>query len=158
MSEIVLIDTSVLMNVLDVPGFNQDRAAVLADFLRLISDSAHIFLPMAAILEAGNHIAQLPDGGLRRTSAQIFAEQIRKALIGEAPWRPIQFPDHATVAKWLDRFPDAAMVGHGIGDLSIQEHWKALCKKHPLSRVRIWSLDEDLAGFDQAAHRAPLLR
>lgn len=152
MGEIVLIDTSVLMNVLDVPGFNQHRAQVLAEFRRLIEESAHIFLPMAAVLEAGNHIAQLPDGGLRRTHARNFADQIRKALHGEAPWRPMQFPDHATVATWLDHFPDAAMVGHGIGDLSIQEHWKALCGRHPLSRVRVWSLDDDLAGLDQAAH------
>lgn len=108
MGEIVLIDTSVLMNVLDVPGFKQHRAQVLEEFCRLIEESAHIFLPMAAVLEAGNHIAQLPDGGLRRTHARNFADQIRKALHGEAPWRPMQFPDHATVATWLDRFPDAA--------------------------------------------------
>lgn len=158
MSEIVLVDTSVLMNVLDVPGFNQSRDEVLTEFARLIEESAHVFLPMAAVLEAGNHIAQLPDGGLRRTSARTFVTEIRKALSGDAPWRPMQFPDNATVATWLDLFPDAAMRGHGIGDLSIQEHWKALCNRHPMSRVRVWSLDSDLAGLDQAAHEgSPIL-
>lgn len=149
MSEIVLVDTSVLLNVLDVPQFNQQRASVLAEFAGLIEASAHIFLPMAAVFETGNHIAQLADGGLRRKHASHFAGEIRKALVGEAPWRPMTFPDHATIAGWLDQFPDEAMRGHGIGDLSIQEDWKALCFRFPMSRVRVWSLDAHLASLDR---------
>lgn len=154
MSEIALVDTSVLMNVLDVPGFNQHRSEVLTEFLHLIEAEAHIFLPMAAVLEAGNHIAKLSNGGLRRQHAQNFAAEMRKALNGEAPWRPMQFPDHATIASWLDQFPDAAMQGLGIGDLSIREAWKSLCVTYSMSRVRVWTLDGDLAGLDREPNGA----
>ncbi|MBL8323692.1 MAG: hypothetical protein JNJ89_01920 [Rubrivivax sp.] len=150
MSEIVLVDTSVLMNVLDVPGFNQRRETVIAEFERLVEYDAHLFLPMAAVFEAGNHIAQLADGRLRRRSAEVFAVQIRKALVGDAPWRPMSFPDQETLAAWLDHFPDAAMRGLGMGDLSIRKDWEAQCARYPMSRVRVWSLDGDLAGLDRA--------
>ena len=79
MSEIVLVDTSVLMNVLNVPGRNQDREAVIAEFTRLVQGGAHLFLPMAAVFEAGNHIAQLADGQARRSAATIFGEEINAA-------------------------------------------------------------------------------
>ena len=62
MSGIVIVDTSVFLNVLDVPGFNQDREADLARFRELIEAGANLLLPIAAIFEAGNHIAQLADG------------------------------------------------------------------------------------------------
>ncbi|HMW22209.1 MAG TPA: hypothetical protein PKC59_02145 [Burkholderiaceae bacterium] len=153
MGEIVLVDTSVLMNVLDVRGFNQNREPVLVEFERLIEQGAHLFLPMAAVLEAGNHIAQLADGRVRRSTAELFAERIRQALDGEAPWRPMQFPESETMATWLDEFPDAAMKGLGIGDLSIQKDWEALCERHPLSPVRVWTLDSDLAGLDRRPGR-----
>jgi hypothetical protein len=153
MSEIVLVDTSVLMNVLAVPGFDQRRAAVLAEFTRLIDEAAHLFLPMAALLEAGNHIAQLADGRVRRETASRFAAQIRLALAGQAPWRPMQFLDAVALSAWIDEFPDAAMQGLGIGDLSIRQDWQTLCTRHPLSRVRVWTLDADLAGLDQRPGR-----
>lgn len=153
MAEIVLVDTSVLMNVLDVRGFNQNREPVLTEFERLIEQGAHLFLPMAAVLEAGNHIAQLADGRVRRSTAELFAERIRQALDGEAPWRPMQFPESAAMASWLDEFPDAAMKGLGIGDLSIRKDWEALCERHPLSRVRVWTLDSDLDGLDRRPGR-----
>jgi hypothetical protein len=61
----------------------------------------------------------------------------------------MQFPESATMATWLDEFPDAAMKGLGIGDLSIRKDWEALCKRYRLSRVRVWTLDGDLAGLDR---------
>lgn len=51
MSEIVVIDTSVFLNVLDVPGFNQDRDSVLRELERLINRNATLLLPMAAVVE-----------------------------------------------------------------------------------------------------------
>ena len=59
MSAIILVDTSVLMNVLNVPGFNQQRAAVLAELEDLLNANDHLFIPMASVFEAGNHIARL---------------------------------------------------------------------------------------------------
>ena len=150
MSAVVIVDTSVLLNVLDVPAFNQDRTAILEEFYDLVDADASFLLPMAAIFETGNHIARLADGGQRRRYAAKFCQEIGKALDGGAPWRPIQFPDSGRFAAWLDGFPDHAMRGQSMVDLSIIKEWEATCARHPGLRVRIWSLDGALQGYDRA--------
>lgn len=149
MSAIVLVDTSVLLNVLDVPGRNQDRPDVIGVLSRYIEAGAHLLLPMAAIVETGNHIAHVSDGSQRRSTAHRFVAEIRKALSGEAPWRPMQFPFNEQVLEWLSHFPDFATRGIGFGDLSIVKEWEATCAKNPMSRVLIWSLDGDLQGYER---------
>ncbi|MCE2691909.1 MAG: hypothetical protein ACK51G_10255 [Pseudomonadota bacterium] len=150
MSAIVIVDTSVLLNILDVPGRNESRAKVLAELEKLIEASNHLFIPMATIVEVGNHIAQLGNGAARRAAAERFNAEVRKALADEAPWQPINFPSYQEVLSWLDAFPDAAMRGLGMGDLSIKMEWEGLCAKYRMSRVRVWTLDDDLAGLDRA--------
>lgn len=149
MSAIVLVDTSILLNILDVPGRSQRRAEVLTELGRLIDANDHLFIPMAAIVEVGNHIAQLGRGAQRRVAAQRFVAEVRKALANEAPWKPINFPSNQQVLGWLDAFPDAASAGLGMGDLSIKKEWEDLCTKFQMSRVRVWTLDGDLAELDR---------
>ena len=77
MSSIVLVDTSVLLNVLDVPGRNQQRESVLDELGAFIEAEDLLFIPMAAIIETGNHIAHMDgDGRLRRQAAERFVEVI----------------------------------------------------------------------------------
>lgn len=153
MSAIVIVDTSVLLNILDVPGRNQHKAEVFAELETLIETGDHLFIPMAAIVEVGNHISQVTNGALRRSAAERFVTEVRKALADEAPWKPINFPSNSEMLGWLDAFTDAAMQGLGMGDLSIKKEWKTLCTKYSMSRVRIWTLDGDLAGLDRAPGR-----
>ena len=80
---IVIVDTTVLLNVLDVPGFNQNRDAVLAGLEELLDTGDNLLLPMAAIFEAGNHIAQLDDGRQRRGCAKVFRDQVRAGVVGQ---------------------------------------------------------------------------
>ncbi len=149
MSAIVLVDTSILLNVLDVPGRNQDRATVLQALAAHLEQNDHLLLPMAAIVETGNHIAHVPDGAKRRRAAQRFVNEIRKALQGETPWRPVSFPSNEQVSNWLHDFPDRATAGIGFGDLSIIKEWETCCTRHPMSSVKIWALDGDLQGFER---------
>lgn len=151
MSEIVVIDTSVFLNVLDVPGFNQDRDSVLRELERLINRNATLLLPMAAVVETGNHIAQIAAGWLRRSFAERFCEQVGAAITGDAPWQAMRVPDRETFASWLVEFPDAATRRLGIGDLSIIKDWEETCGLHQSRRVRIWSNDLHLSGYDRAA-------
>ena len=85
MPPVVIVDTSVLLNVLDVPDFNQDRDTVLDRFGKLVDAGANFLLPLGTVLETGNHIADTRDGQRRRRHATLFADQVRKALKGEAP-------------------------------------------------------------------------
>ena len=149
MPRIVIVDTSVLLNVLDVPGFNQDRDAVLDEFRNLVDAGANLLLPMGAVFETGNHIADVPAGRQRRRYAAVFTDQLQKALKGEAPWALAPLPDADQLMDWLDHFPDDAMRGLGMVDLSIIKAWERTCAQHPAHRVSIWARDQHLTGYDR---------
>ncbi len=158
MSAIVLLDTSVYLNVLDVPGFNQDRDAVLDTFQAAIEAGDHFLLPLATVWETGNHIAGLGDGQTRRRYGKKLLDDVARAFNGDVPYRATHFPDRDEFLRWLGDFPDAVMrsksrhklrEGVSLADLSIIKEWGRNCNLHPMSRVRIWSLDADLAGYDR---------
>lgn len=158
MSAIVLLDTSVYLNVLDVPGCNQDRIDVFQQFEASIASGDYFLLPLAAVWETGNHIADLADGQTRRKYAERLRTNVTKAFNGEVPYRATHFPDRDQFLSWLQDFPDMAMrnkseakqrEGMSLADLSIMKEWEQTCIRHPMSRVRIWSLDSDLAGYDR---------
>lgn len=148
MPSVILVDTCILLNVLNIPAFNQHRAAVFDELELLSADtSVNLLLPMAAIIETGNHIAQLADGGQRRRFATVFADAVRAALRGDAPWRAMQAPGIEEIERWLDEFPEHAMRGVGMGDLSIIKEWLAVKARHPTHHVTIWTLDGAMGGF-----------
>lgn len=149
MSSIVLVDTSILLNVLDVEGRNERRNEVIQELAVRIQDGDHLFIPLAAIVETGNHIAHIDHGAARRSAAQRFVNTVQDALDSVAPWKPLHFPDHTALAAWLQAFPDSASRQVGIGDVSIQHEWTQLCTKFPMSRVLIWTVDADLQGHDR---------
>ena len=144
---VVLVDTSIFLNVLDVLGFNQDRVTVVNRLAERLTARESLLLPVAAIFETGNHIAQLSDGGLRRKMAERFVEEVRMALDGTAPWVPAKPIDIGDIAEWLDEFPDHAMRGRGLGDVSIIAEWQRQRLLSPQRRIEIWALDEHLQGY-----------
>ncbi|MEG4508009.1 hypothetical protein QUA81_31055 [Microcoleus sp. F6_B4] len=157
MSSICLIDTSIFLEILNVPNCNQHRASVLEDFETYSQLGCTFLLPMATILETGNHIAQNGNGTLRRKTAIRFVEQVKAAFAGIAPWRPTPFPSTAEILKWIDQFPDEAgknkapnkQQGTSFGDLSIIQEYRNACNKFSDSEVFIWSLDSDLQNYHQ---------
>ena len=149
MSEVVIVDTSVLLNVLNVPTRNQDHHEVCEELDEIVDAGANLLLPLAAVFETGNCIAHLGNGRQRRRYSEIFCNQVRMALNGEAPWALIPLPDAEQLVRWLDGFPDRAMQGVSMGDQSIIRAWEDACARHRSQRVSIWSLDQHLQGYDR---------
>lgn len=154
MREIYLIDTSVFCRILRVPNMcsDQEHGEALAEMVRITSRpgvATTLLLPVAVIYETGNHIAQNGNGNVRRKAALRFTQQVQAAFDGKAPWTPTPLPDLREMAGWLAEFPDRAMTGVGVGDLSIIKTFEQQCELNPLSRVRIWSYDSDLGGYDR---------
>lgn len=158
MKRIVLIDTSVLLNLLLVTGRNQDAAQVESEFCQLVDQGAEMLLPFAAVVETGNHIAKVADGNRRRQHGNELLTLVRDSVAGKAPWQPIGLPSLAEFAAWLESFPghvqrsksvDKPNEGGSLGDLLILKDFERTCSLHPRADVRIWSLDKDL----QAQHR-----
>ncbi len=145
---ICLIDTSVFCNVVDVPGRNQQRDEVLTSLETFIRKRTSLLLPVVVILETGNHVGHVSDGGLRRLAAERFVEQVEAALDGRAPWKPTPFVEAEQLRLWLKEFPDHAGRGSGLGDLSIIKEWQRQRRLNPNRRVFIWAFDKHLSSYD----------
>lgn len=151
MSSICILDTSVFCNILNVPNKAQRYAETKQQLAHYIKRRYTLLLPLATIYETGNHIAQNGDGRVRRARAQTFVEQVQAAFAGDAPWTPTPFDTPEEFAHWLSSFPDYAMLGSGIGDLSIIKVFDRQCALHPQRHVFIWSYDAHLSGYNREA-------
>jgi len=141
-----IVDTSVLVELLDVPGYNSKHDDLLTEFtVRPRRDE--FLVPLAVLFETGNHIAHGSDGVVRRTAAKQFVDFTRRSLAGKSPFVPTPFPEVRDVAAWLDAFPDQAARGIGLVDHSLIGLWevqRAILKNRA---VVIWSLDQHLAAY-----------
>lgn len=156
MNPICIIDTSVFVNLLNVPGRNNDMERITADYEEYVSSDATFILPMATIIQTGNHIAQNGDGRQRRETAQRFCRVVAASLKNESPYILAPFPQTDEMLIWLEKFPDcaganktAARIGEGtsFGDLTIIEEFHKCVARFPMTEVFIWSLDADLCGY-----------
>lgn len=150
---IVLVDTSVFCEIVPVPGRSQLRDEILGQLEEHIQNEVTLLLPIATILETGNHIAHINDGRQRRVTAEKFVQLVQQALgniEGPAPWtvpQPLLSPED--LQRYLNEFPDHAMREIGLGDLSIIKEYERQCQLHQLRRVFIWSLDDHLSAYDR---------
>lgn len=148
MNEVVILDTSIFCDVVEVPGRCQRRPETMEALADLVESGARMLLPLVAVYETGNHIAQVKDGD-RHAAAWRFVEQVKGAMEGKAPWSPMDFPLEHEMRDWLGEFPDRAAQGVSIGDLSIIKVWEHQCQLNRRRRVRIWSHDQHLQGYDR---------
>lgn len=157
MSAIILLDTSVYLNILNIPGRSQDRENIIQQFREDIKNGASFLLPMATIWETGSHISRLKDGRLRREYAVKLVDNVQQAILGETPYSPTCFPSQEIFVEWLQDFPETAMrnksekkttEGGSLADHSIIKEWEQTQKLHPSKKVKIWSLDSDLSGYE----------
>ncbi len=155
MSDTFLIDTSIYLNILAIPGKCQERKEVLADLELYMTQGASFLLPIATIWETGRHIAHLKDGSSRYRLARQFVGDVQQALAGKAPYDTTYMPGPEEFRTWLPDFPDMAKAGLSLADHSIVRECLRLraktANKHP--PVWIWSLDEHLAAYGKGASR-----
>ncbi len=149
MNAICLIDTSIFTEVLNVPVKATKHKNIILELEKKIKSNELLFLPMATILETGNHIAQNGNGDQRYLCGERFVSQVQKALEGQSPFKPIDFLKPDELKKWLAEFPDSAKRGNSLGDLSIIHDWERQCRLNPSRRVYIWSLDRYLSSYDR---------
>lgn len=131
MKKVLIFDTSVICCLLQVPGketagpaedrWTHTRIAALLTTER--KKKSTFVLPLATILETGNHVAQAP--ARRRETAVKLAEMIGAAADATSPWAP--FTDQANLweparlRKLADTWPDLAAGRTSIGDATIKD-------------------------------------
>jgi hypothetical protein len=148
MSALCLIDTSVFLEILNVPGKSNRHAEMLKELEEKVKLGETLLLPMSTIIETGNHIAQNGDGRERRKSGMKFVVQLISAIDGKAPFSPMNFLESDQLRTWIDGFPDFAMRGIGLGDFLIVKEWEKSKSKFTRRRVYIWSKDQHLHSYD----------
>jgi len=155
--KILVIDTSILCCWLQVPG--KETCGVQGnkwDYKRvndLLTEEerqgATFVLPLATIIETGNHIAQAAKD--RYECAQKLVRIIQKALDKESPWA--QFSEQAELwtagelHKLIKEWPDQANQRLSIGDATIKSVAEYYAKVNGWE-VEILTGDEGLKAYE----------
>jgi hypothetical protein len=92
MKKVLILDTSIVCVWLKVPGMNDcgpshdkwDKIRVSAKIQAEEQANTTFVLPLASIIETGNHIAQAKHS--RRERAQSLAELMKKSANSHSPW------------------------------------------------------------------------
>ncbi len=152
MGTMTFIDTSILCNLVPVPGYDQQRAEVADEMSHRLRNGEEFILPITSVIETGNHIAQLSSGGARRQAATKLDAMLRLICAGQAPW---VLHDVAWNRGFLQQLLDGAdthttyvehaQSGVGAGDLCILTERQAFAERSRIP-ASIWTLDEGLSA------------
>lgn len=143
------IDTSVMLNLLEVPKMCSDVEKVKLQWKQNLESNDVLIMPFATIVETGNHIAHISDGNKRRKIARKFGEFLRKTAKGEAPWKLYGVKNTKEELLYLaDNIEDFATREIGIGDMSIVYAYERYIEETPgVGTIMIWSTDTHLQGY-----------
>lgn len=86
MRQLQLLDTSILVELLQVPGECARHHATVAEFEARSVPPTELQMPVASIVEAGAHVGRVANGHERRACAGRFAKMVRSTVDREAPW------------------------------------------------------------------------
>ena len=143
------IDTSVMLNLLEVPHMCEDVQKVKEQWKRTLEAGDILIMPAATIIETGNHIAHIANGNKRREIAGRFGEFLRKTANGEAPWQLYGVKNTNEELLYLaDNIEEFATREIGIGDMSIVYAYHHYIEETPaVGSIMIWSMDSHLQGY-----------
>ena len=131
MKKILIIDTSILCVWLQVPGrercgkkgdeWNKERVNEHIDLA--MNQKAIFVLPLATIIETGNHISQA--GQSRREKAESLADLINKSADQTSPWAAFSEQSalwtHEKLKKLAETWPDLAVQKISLADATIKD-------------------------------------
>jgi hypothetical protein len=131
-ARVLILDTSVLCCLLSVPGketcgsdddrWDHDRISALID--AEVKRASLLVLPLATIIETGNHIAQAKRGD-RFEVATGLAAFIASTAQGRSPWAAFTEQsglwEPARLETLAETWPRLAVGGTSIGDATIKD-------------------------------------
>ncbi len=147
MKKIWLIDTSIFLEILDIPNKANSPFEIRKEFSEKAENNDEFYIPLATILETGRLISQLNNGDYRRGKAIKFVEYVEAACNEMSPFKLVKFMSSEDMQSWLNEFPDNAMRKISLGDFSIIKDLDEIKNKNPNSTVYIWTLDKHLQGY-----------
>ena len=158
MTTFTFVDTSVLCELLQVPGKSSPaRAAeVRQEADRRYGAGERFVIPITAVIETGNHIAQAD--GDRYEAAGRLVGLLQGAVSEQSPWRVLQtrlgqeFLTSLCAGDSTGQSLQALAAARvGAGDVAILVERDQLVAGSAATSVVVWTFDEGLAA--QAAAR-----
>lgn len=166
MKKVLILDTSILCVWLQVPGketCGPDDKRWTYELVKQKIDAeidadTTLILPLASIIETGNHIAQAR--GDKHDIVNTFAEHIEKAIDGNAPWAAFteqsRLISNNALKETLATWKTTALSGQSLGDALIV----AVAKYYSAYNiaVEIFTGDEGLKAYEPAQPKQILPR
>lgn len=162
MKRVLIIDTSVLCVWLDVPGMETcgpdahrwDKQRVDIKLAEEFEKQTTFVLPLASLIETGNHISQA--GHSRRERGEALADLMRKSADEESPWAAFSHQSALWSAEKLkalaDSWPDLAAQKLSLGDATIKDVAKYYGQLG--YTVEILTGDQELKAYEPVTHVA----
>lgn len=159
MRKVLVIDTSILCIWLDVPGKEScgpnhdrwDKQRVTEKIRQEEAAKTTFVLPLASIIETGNHIAQA--GHSRYERGQGLAELIRKTAENETPWAAFSHQSELwsddKLKKLAGTWPSLAAENLSLGDATIKDVAEYYTKMN--YQVEILTGDQGLKAYEPIA-------
>ncbi len=155
MSAVTFLDTSVLCEIVGVPRKSQRRQEVRAEYARRVRAGQRFVVPVTAVIETGNHIAQA--NGDRRSAAQQLVALLTAAAAGEPPFALNEVLwDRAFIHQLCQgngtqqSFVDLAGNGlMGGGDVAVLVERDRYVERTSMRRadVGIWTLEQVMGAY-----------
>lgn len=156
--KVLILDTSVLCCWLKVPGKEEagpandrwDHARIEQLLNEEKKQGSTFVLPMATLIETGNHIAQAPEHRYERATA--LAAHLRDATDANTPWAAFteqsSLWDTENLCALADSWPALAAGGITIGDATI----KNVAERYASAgySVEILTGDQGLKAYEPA--------
>lgn len=155
MPKVIVIDTSIMCVWLQIPGFencgshedmwNYER--VNAKIQKEIEANTTLVLPLATIIETGNHISQAKAD--RYQLAQRFTAILRDSVNNEIPWAAFseqsELWNDEAILRLANQWPQLAVQKMSLGDATIKDVAEFYAKIR--YEVEIFTGDDGLRAY-----------
>jgi hypothetical protein len=151
-AKVTFIDTSVLCELLQVPGMCSQHEDIRTEFELRGDDGERFVIPITAVIETGNHIAQAASD--RRAAAERFVgfltavgESQSRFMVHLLSWDGDFLKELCAGNATGQRFIDLANAKMGAGDVAILVERDRFKRDSAYTHVQVWTLDEALSAY-----------
>ena len=147
---VYVIDTSYLCELFAVPHYStkKDIVEVKRRFKEAIKAGRRLYVSLPAIFELAGHIADVPDGGLRRKLSEELRDTVVSSIRENFPWNLVPALEMNTVEELINGFVDHSREeGMSLVDTTLIGEAKRLRQttyRGQAWRVHIWTKDQRL--------------
>ena len=153
-----LLDTSILLEILDVPQEADEHEEVLKELDGKAVRGVTLLVSITAVVEAGDHVGNIKDGAARRSCALRLSKLIAATLDPQRPWKfePVSWDEPLLRALVEPIFPEVvptlveslSQKYLQMGDLLIVGEFERLRRNLDPSvvDVDVWTKDANLRG------------